>query len=58
MADSSQVEYDSVKSHEAATKVGQGKKVVDSSSKGSQALSAVQQAVFWGNEGGWDPRQW
>ena len=58
MADSSQVEYDSVKSHEVPTNVGQGKEVVDSCSEGTQALSTAQQAVFWGNEGGWDLRQW
>ena len=58
MTYSSQVEFNSVKSHEAATNVGQGKEVVDSSSMRTQALSAGQQAVFWGNEGGWDPRQW
>lgn len=52
MADSSQLGYDSAKSHEAATNVGQGKEAVDSSSKGSQALSAAQLAAFWGNEDG------
>ena len=52
MADSSQVGYDSEKSHEAATNVAQGKDAVDSSSKGSQALSAAQLASFWGEEDG------
>ena len=52
MADSSQLGYDSAKSHEAATNVTQGKDAVDSSSKGSQALSTAQLASFWGEEDG------